>query len=191
MLESFFSSFSSYILVLPLLFSRTMMTSIQEDRGATRTSPLRRSWYKLRRTRKKIKKGPWTIPYLPPTTPITVLFLFLFLFLSPRMSWASGPLPSTLFELAKLDLVTENPSKSEICGPIAADQRQKSSDWRQENADVGKRAIAGATWIYLIGTSGQKTAVLSKNAWTERCKDLKKKKKQNIVGVWTISLTAH
>lgn len=41
------------------------------------------------------------------------------------MSWAYGLLPSTLFELTKLDLVPGNPSKPGICRPIAADHRQK------------------------------------------------------------------
>lgn len=55
-------------------------------------------------------------------------------------------------------------------------------DWRQYNPDGEKLDIKGAAWLYLIWTSVQKkkkNAVLNKRAWTERYKDLKKKKTEH------------
>lgn len=83
----------------------------------------------------------------------------------------------TLFELAKLDLVPGNPSKSGICWPTAADHCPERRGKKKKNRRL-ERVDAGAAWIYLTGTSGQKkkikNAALNKNARTERCKDIKK-----------------
>lgn len=70
------------------------------------------------------------------------------------MSWANGPV--LFFELAKLDLVPGNPSKSGInCGIVGKKNKKQS------------------------GQKKKKSAVLNNNAWTERCRDLTKTNKQN------------
>lgn len=101
---------------------------------------------KIRRERKEnFKKRPETIPYLPVTATITVLFFCL-----------HGPVTLTLFELAKLDLVPGNPSKSGICWPIAADHCPERREKKTKQNRRLERVDAGAAWIYLTGTSGQK-----------------------------------
>lgn len=140
--------------------------------------PPRRSWYKLQWKRKKTKKRSLSCPvFTSYDTHYRIIIFILFFFVSTDVMDLQTCALKNIIWTGKAGFGSWKPTKvwnlSANCGRSLSSKKKKmkTSDWRQQKPDVEKRAMRGPHGSEQV----YKNATLNKNAWTERCKDLKKR----------------